>query len=415
MESHDEQQTKSFEVPPSNRRNTIRGVKPVGFTYKTTLLSFIFCLLCLPIDSISNVCAQQKNESGSDKTEIVLSKNDELTAADEKDTSAEPSKPYRKVYKVQFTQGKSYRIDLISNDFDTLLRLETSTGTQVAINDGVTPPHHNASRILFYVPKTGEYRVIATSLVPPTGHFSIQVKLANAAESAKAQLTHRLQIFAASSPDAQRKQVEETIKNLTAKGEQLTITEAHEVFELFMTIEESNDLARETGVALAKLFRGASNKQIVGLARNVDDEIAKLEKFGEELVISGKTTEGKHFDIKDLKGKIVLVDFWATWCGPCVAEIPTIVEAHKKYKAKGFEVIGVSLDRADDDIVKYLGSRDVPWKCLNSEDSNKLAEKYGVHSIPCAILIGRDGRVVSMRVRGHQLDRLLARLLEEKK
>jgi thiol-disulfide isomerase/thioredoxin len=392
----------------------------MSFACRTSLAGFVIFLGYLLSDGSSTVPARGTSADEFDKTEVLLSNHHELTTADEMDTSAKSAKAHRKVYKVQFTEGKSYRIELISNDFDTLLRLENSDGKEVALNDGVTPPHHNTSRILFYAPRTGEYRVIVTSLVqsaersvPPTGSFTIQVNSASAAESAKAQRTHQLEVFAASSPDAQRKQMKESTRNLIAKGDKLTLTEAQEVFEWFMAIEESNDLARETGLDLAKLFRGTSNRQIVALARIVDQEVAKLEQFGKELEITGMTTDGKKFDLKDLKGKVVLVDCWATWCAPCVAEIPNIVGAHRKYKAKGFEVIGVSLDRTDQDIVRFLESRDIPWQCLTSEDSAQLAEKLGVRSIPCAILIGRDGRVVSMRARGPKLERLLTHLIEE--
>jgi thiol-disulfide isomerase/thioredoxin len=111
----------------------------------------------------------------------------------------------------------------------------------------------------------------------------------------------------------------------------------------------------------------------------------------------------------------VLVDFWATWCGPCIAEIPNMLEAHAKYGKRGFEIIGVSLDRTDEAIVKFNEQRKIPWNSINIEDSKKLAEEYGVNAIPFPVLIDREGNVVSLRARGPQLDRLLERLFSDEK
>ena len=111
---------------------------------------------------------------------------------------------------------------------------------------------------------------------------------------------------------------------------------------------------------------------------------------------------------------LAVVDFWATWCGPCIGEIPGMLAAHKKYGAKGFEIISVSLDRSDADITKFVEARKLPWKSINIDDSKKLAETYNVTSIPYPVLVGRDGRVVSLRARGPQLELLLDRLMTEK-
>ena len=92
-----------------------------------------------------------------------------------------------------------------------------------------------------------------------------------------------------------------------------------------------------------------------------------------------------------------------------------MVEAHKKFHGKGFEVIGVSLDKGDAEIVKFLDDRKLPWQSIGAEDGRKLAERYGVNAIPHPVLVGRDGRIVSTRARGPMLDRLLERYLAEKK
>jgi hypothetical protein len=112
------------------------------------------------------------------------------------------------------------------------------------------------------------------------------------------------------------------------------------------------------------------------------------------------------------------VDFWATWCPPCMAELPSVITAYKKYQDQGFEIIGVSNDFQRQDLLQFL-SRDpgVVWPQLFSPSSsanhwNVLTEKYGVDSIPRVYLIDRDGILRSVTARG-QLDALIPKLLAE--
>jgi thiol-disulfide isomerase/thioredoxin len=112
------------------------------------------------------------------------------------------------------------------------------------------------------------------------------------------------------------------------------------------------------------------------------------------------------------------VDFWATWCGPCVAEMPNVKKAYDRYHAKGFEVVGVSLDSEQAPLDEFVKENKIPWvqvfhKPVASDDNwqNPLAKKYNVTGIPAMFLIGKDGKVVSRNVRGEALEKALARLL----
>ena len=378
-------------------------------------LAFLFGLGCLLAWGASAAPAGEKNG----KSESVFKKTESLTDKDEIDTGLMTKKSHRKVYKLKLMEGTAYRIDMIGTEkgFDSFIRIENAAGKEIAFNDDVAPGNLD-SRLLFAPSKTGEYRIIATTFVPgQTGEFTIEVKTVTGAEAAEARLQTRLMTFGDATVAEQKKIVAEFTKGLMEKGDKLEIKDAQAAIQLAMMIDESEAaFTREACDKFGKIFEGAANKQLVIVGKILEQQVLKsLEKIGKEIEITGKTTDGKDFDLKSFKGKVVLVDFWATWCGPCVAEVPNIVEAHKKFHKQGFEVIGVSLDKGDAEIVKFLEDRNLPWKSIGAEDGRKLADRYGVNAIPHPILVGRDGRIVSTRARGPMLDRLLERMLAEKK
>src|SRR6185436_18175660 len=105
--------------------------------------------------------------------------------------------------------------------------------------------------------------------------------------------------------------------------------------------------------------------------------------------VTGKTVGGEHFDWKKYRRKVVLVDFWATWCGPCLGELPNIRKMHEAYKDRGFEVVAISIDSKRDALESFLEKRKLPWLCLHEKDATgkqPMAIQYGVFAIPLAIL-----------------------------
>jgi peroxiredoxin len=123
--------------------------------------------------------------------------------------------------------------------------------------------------------------------------------------------------------------------------------------------------------------------------------------------------EGKPVSLASYKGKIVLVDFWATWCGPCVAELPNVLKAYEKYHSKGFEIIGISLDQDKDKLTTFIKSKNMPWQQFFDGQGwkNKLAQQYGIRSIPATYLIGKDGKLIGKNYRGGALEQALAKEL----
>ena len=128
-------------------------------------------------------------------------------------------------------------------------------------------------------------------------------------------------------------------------------------------------------------------------------------------------TDSQHTVVlSQLRGKPVVLNFWATWCPPCIRELPNVKKMYETYHSRGFEVIGISQDRAMEPLTKFLEKEKLPWVNLfDQEKGNGLADYYGVMSIPLAILVDQQGRVVSMEARGEELGRLLEKYLPEKK
>src|SRR5262245_16761976 len=163
--------------------------------------------------------------------------------------------------------------------------------------------------------------------------------------------------------------------------------------------------------------------------KKADDILASIEKQAEakkiqkELVVGAKfpdfseqDLDGKPLSVANYKSKIVLVDFWATWCGPCVAELPNVIKAYEKYHDKGFEIVGISLDSEKAKLTDFIKKKNMQWKQYFDGKgwSNKLAGKYGINSIPSTFLLDGEGKIVAKDLRGEALIAKVGELTDKK-
>jgi thiol-disulfide isomerase/thioredoxin len=128
-----------------------------------------------------------------------------------------------------------------------------------------------------------------------------------------------------------------------------------------------------------------------------------------------KTPEGKSVKLSSLKGKIVLLDFWASWCGPCRMEMPNVVAAYKKYKDKGFTIYSVSLDKEANAWKNSISNLGMTWEANVSDLKfwqSEAAVRYGVQGIPAAFLLDKNGVIVATNLRGAALDQKIAELIQ---
>lgn len=180
------------------------------------------------------------------------------------------------------------------------------------------------------------------------------------------------------------------------------------------------------------IYNGYENEEVDALIAQAGDEFkndgtvkriveilekSKLRKVGAKFTdFTQPDKDGNMHKLSEYvsKNKYLLVDFWASWCGPCRAEMPNVKAAYEKYHAKGFEVLGVSLDNKKDAWLKAIETLGLPWQHLSDLKGweCEASGMYGVQGIPCTMLIAQDGTIVATDLRGEELDKKLAELLK---
>jgi peroxiredoxin len=169
-----------------------------------------------------------------------------------------------------------------------------------------------------------------------------------------------------------------------------------------------------------------ANRDDPAIKAHFEKRQARLEMIGKPAPdIEGKDVDGKPVRLADLRGKVVLVDFWATWCPPCVDSFPTLRQLAREHKDRGFAILGVNLDdlaRPDsgqpeakavsDHIRSFLVAQRAGWSNLVGPGAAAAAKAYSVEEIPASFLIDRDGKIIHVELRDQVLARTLSQLLQ---
>ncbi|BDD00410.1 TlpA disulfide reductase family protein [Persicobacter psychrovividus] len=129
-----------------------------------------------------------------------------------------------------------------------------------------------------------------------------------------------------------------------------------------------------------------------------------------------QTPEGKEFSTEALQGKVFMIDFWASWCGPCRKENPNVVKMYNEYHKQGFEIVGVSLDNKKENWEKAITKDKLTWHHVSDLKGwkNEVAQKYGINSIPATVLVDASGKIVARNLRGEELEAKVKELMAAK-
>jgi thiol-disulfide isomerase/thioredoxin len=190
------------------------------------------------------------------------------------------------------------------------------------------------------------------------------------------------------------------------------------------TYPDSADQACQLYRRLAGLLSDRDRDRALGVLDGAisslpSDRVVELRQYrnalamvGSKLTMSWPGLDGKLFAIESLRGKVVLVYSWATWCGPCIEKFPMLKDLHASYHSRGFEIVAVSQDEKPSEVVKFLEGHELPW--MHVMHSEEFQEKYGYQGTPGSLLIDRDGVVVGRSLLGRdEIESAVRRSLEK--
>ena len=165
--------------------------------------------------------------------------------------------------------------------------------------------------------------------------------------------------------------------------------------------------------------RYAKNADQVTEAIKQEDELKKIQRSLTEGAkfpdFNEQDLDGKALSAGKFKGKVVLIDFWATWCAPCIGELPGVIQTYEKYHDKGFEIIGISLDQDQQRLQSFTKDRNMTWPQYFDGKGwgSKLVQKYGIHMIPANLLLDGDGKIIGHDLHGDALGEAIGKALNK--
>jgi thiol-disulfide isomerase/thioredoxin len=173
-----------------------------------------------------------------------------------------------------------------------------------------------------------------------------------------------------------------------------------------------NQLVTATYQSLSKIFATSRDPRLTEFVQRLEGVPRRLNLVGHKMKLEGKLLDGTPLDWSKYAGKVVLVDFWASWCPDCLAELPRLEECYRLYHSKGFDVVGLSRDYELDTLKKFVEKKKIPWAIVFGDNAPSASfTYYGIIGIPQMILVGRDGKVVAVGVEGETLRKDVENLL----
>jgi peroxiredoxin len=226
--------------------------------------------------------------------------------------------------------------------------------------------------------------------------------------------------------EAMSKEDSEAIKNIQSQAMDLETKQADRVKETITSMDDSFASMAAIGLLNPKNDFQFIDELVTKLNENYPgttsilqvkqqlDEMRALSVGQPAPEIELPNPEGQVVKLSDLRGKYVLIDFWAAWCKPCRQENPHVVKLYNQYKDKGFEVFGVSLDRTKEDWVKAIADDGLEWTQVSDLKyfNSIAAELYQIEAIPATYMIDREGKIIAKDLRGPSLESKLAELFD---
>lgn len=184
-----------------------------------------------------------------------------------------------------------------------------------------------------------------------------------------------------------------------------------ELFEMLMAVANQTDAANAKSIT-TEIAASDAPAEIKEAAAALQ---AKLDRVGQPLSLKFTALDGRQVDLEKMRGKVVLIDFWATWCGPCIAALPEVKSAYQEFHPKGFEIVGISFDRAEQKLKEFVAKQKMDWPQYfdGKEWANELGQKFGIEAIPTMWLVDKKGVLRDLSA-GDDLSGKIAKLLAEK-